>query len=107
MSLRTATFSPSRFPPFHRLVGRAWGQRPPRPAAFHNDEFRANNVLLFRWFAGLGIADAVWDATTFTNTAIGCWRVRWRPSFSRRFCLRTSGGCREGTSRWTAWLLKA
>jgi hypothetical protein len=27
---------------------------------------RIDYDLLFRWFVGLGIEDAVWDATTFT-----------------------------------------
>ena len=28
---------------------------------------RLDHDLLFRWFVGLGIEDAVWDATTFTK----------------------------------------
>src|SRR5271165_1877779 len=38
--------------------------------------------ILFRWFVGLNLDDAVWDATVFTTrrcsprTATGCWRPR-------------------------------
>ena len=32
--------------------------------------------LLFRWFVGLGVDDAVWDHSTFSRrTAIVCWRA--------------------------------
>jgi hypothetical protein len=33
--------------------------------------------LLFRWFVGLGVDDPVWDATTFTKTAIACCKATW------------------------------
>ena len=32
--------------------------------------------LLFRWFVGLGVDDPVWDHSTFSKNAIGCWKVR-------------------------------
>jgi hypothetical protein len=47
---------------------------------------RIDTDLLFRWFVGLGIEDAVWDATTFTKTASGCWMARWQASSSLRCC---------------------
>ena len=34
--------------------------------------------LLFRWFVGLGVDDAVWDERPFQKTATGCWRATSR-----------------------------
>jgi transposase len=36
--------------------------------------------LLFRWFVGLGVDDAVWDHSTFSKNAIVCWRATWPQS---------------------------
>jgi transposase len=36
--------------------------------------------LLFRWFVGLSMDDAVWDASTSRRIAIGSWRPMWRGS---------------------------
>ena len=57
--------------------------------------------LLFRWFVGLGIDDAVWSPTTFRRIAIGCSRATSpRPSLRRSCCTRRrSGCCRTITSR--------
>jgi transposase len=35
--------------------------------------------LLFRWFVGIGVDDAVWDHSTFPRTAIGCWTATSQP----------------------------
>ena len=61
--------------------------------------------LLFRWFVGLGMDDAVWSPTTFTKN-----RDRLLDGRHRRGVLRRggdpradrSGCCRTSTSRWTA-----
>src|ERR1700751_2956201 len=37
--------------------------------------------LLFRWFVGLGIDDAVWDHSTFSENATGCWKATSPPSY--------------------------
>ena len=39
--------------------------------------------LLFRWFVGVGVDDAVWDHLTFFfhRTAIACLRGTLPPSF--------------------------
>ena len=42
--------------------------------------------LLFRWFVGLSIDDAVWDASVFRRTGTGCWRPRSRGSFCPPCC---------------------
>jgi transposase len=34
--------------------------------------------LLFRWFVGLSIDEKVFDASTFSRTAIACSPTRWR-----------------------------
>ncbi len=39
--------------------------------------------LLFRWFVGLSIDDAVWDPTVFTKNRDRLWRRTWRASFWR------------------------
>ena len=57
--------------------------------------------LLFRWFVGLGVDDAVWDHSTFSKNRDCCWRPRWRPSSWKRCCAtpRSSVSCRTITSR--------
>ena len=37
--------------------------------------------MLFRWFVGLGMDEAVWDASTFCHNRTVCWRSRFRRSF--------------------------
>ena len=61
--------------------------------------------LLFRWFVGLGIDDAVWDHSTFSRrTAIACSMLMSPPSFSKPCCAtgRSSASYRTITSRSTA-----
>jgi len=49
--------------------------------------------LLFRWFVGLGIEDAVWHSSVYARTASGCSPRRWRNGFSPR-SWNTSGSSR-------------
>ena len=60
--------------------------------------------LLLRWIVGLGVDDPVWDATTFTKIATGCWRARWlRSSWPPCWHTRRSRGCCPTTTfQWTA-----
>lgn len=30
-------------------------------------------TLLFRWFVGIGLDDAVWDHSAFSKNRAGCW----------------------------------
>ena len=56
--------------------------------------------LLFRWFVGLGIDDAVWDHSTFSKTETGCSKAMSRPS-SWRHCSTgpmCAACCRASTS---------
>ncbi len=61
--------------------------------------------ILFRWFVGLNLDDAVWDATVFTkNRETACWRPKWPRNFWRgwwRTC-ESKDGCRTNTSPSTA-----
>ncbi len=43
---------------------------------------RIDHDLLFRWFVGLGIEDAVWGATSFTKNRDRLLEAMWQPSFS-------------------------
>jgi transposase len=36
--------------------------------------------LLFRWFVGLGMDDAVWNHAALSRTATGCLLPMWRSS---------------------------
>ena len=36
--------------------------------------------LLYRWFVGLGVDEAVWVPTVFTKKCDRCWRQMWRAS---------------------------
>jgi hypothetical protein len=65
---------------------------------------RIDYDLLFRWFVGLRIEDAVCDATTFTKNATGCWTARWQASSWPRCCRKTrsSACCRASTFRLMA-----
>ena len=40
--------------------------------------------LLFRWFVGLGLDDAVWSATTFSKNRDRLWPATWRRRSSMR-----------------------
>ena len=40
--------------------------------------------LLYRWFVGLGIDDAVWDHSVFSKNGIVCSKVMSRPSSWRQ-----------------------
>src|SRR5690606_31818700 len=44
--------------------------------------------LLFRWFVGLGVDDAVWTIRYSRRTATGCWRATSRRSSWQR-CWRS------------------
>ena len=59
--------------------------------------------LLFRWFVGLSMDDAVWDHSTFTKNRerlIGSDIAR--EFFARSWCRRVRRGfCRMNTSAWT------
>jgi len=39
--------------------------------------------LLFRWFVGLSMDDAVWNHAVFSKNRDRCSRARWHNSFSR------------------------
>jgi hypothetical protein len=58
--------------------------------------------LLFRWFVGLNMDDAIWDVTVFTKTASDCW-MGTLPKPSSKLCSsRHAGGVcsRTSTSLW-------
>src|SRR5450759_760994 len=44
--------------------------------------------LLFRWFVGLNMDDAIWDVTVFTKTASGCWMGTLPKPSSKPYCSR-------------------
>src|SRR5688572_2698188 len=55
--------------------------------------------LLFRWFVGLGMDDAVWAPTTFTKDRDRLLTATWRRPSSRRSCImRTASGCSPMTT---------
>ena len=59
--------------------------------------------LLFRWFVGLNMDDAVWDASTFSKNRERLLGGMWPGSSSTR-CWRKPGSvpsCRMSISRWT------
>ena len=62
-----------------------------------------NYNLLFRWFVGLEMDDAVWDVTVFTKNRERLLGSRSRKSFCRRWWNRRGEGgcCRMSISRWT------
>ena len=41
--------------------------------------------ILFRWFVGLNLDDAVSDALRLPRTVTGCWKRRWPRSFWRKW----------------------
>ena len=50
--------------------------------------------LLFRWFVGIGVDDAVWTTRRFPRIAIACWRARSPRSCCARSCRsRASSAC--------------
>ena len=50
--------------------------------------------MLFRWFVGLSIDEAVWDVTVFTKTASGFWKARsLRASLNRCWAKRGPTAC--------------
>ena len=64
--------------------------------------------LLFRWFVGLGIDDAVWVPTVFSKNRDRLLKPMWRAKFLRailrqrtrwRACCRTS--ISRSTARWS------
>ena len=64
---------------------------------------RLDTDLLFRWFVGLGIDDAVWDATVFSkNHETVCSKARSPRSSFRALCLRSraSRRCCRATICW-------
>ena len=63
-----------------------------------------NYNLLFRWFVGLGIDDAVWDHSTFSKPGSDCSAPMSLPSSSQPFCVipRSRAFCRTSTFRSTA-----
>jgi len=58
--------------------------------------------LLFRWFVGLGMDDAVWNHAVSRRTATDCSPQRWPSGSSPRSTSVRSGSCRTITSRSTA-----
>ena len=48
---------------------------------------RLDYDLLFRWFVGLGIDDAVWDHSTFSNNRDRLLAGDIAAKFRRQFCL--------------------
>ncbi len=61
--------------------------------------------LLFRWFVGLGVDDAVWDHSTFSKNRDGCLDGEIAakvPGGGAGAAKGESGCCRAITSRWTA-----
>ena len=60
--------------------------------------------LLFRWFVGLALDDPIWNHSTFSRIAIGCWRIRWSKGSLLRCCIWpiAAGCCRRNISRSTA-----
>ncbi len=59
--------------------------------------------LLFRWFVGLNMDDAVWVPTCSARTGTGCWRGPSPRHSLTRCCARRASRscCRRSTSRWT------
>ena len=57
--------------------------------------------ILFRWFVGLNLDDAVWDLTVFTKNRDRCWRPKWPGTFWRWWWSKHEGrgGLRTNTSR--------
>ena len=47
--------------------------------------------LLFRWFVGLGMDDAVWNHAVFSKNRDGCSPARWRSSSSLRSTNKPGG----------------
>ena len=47
--------------------------------------------LLFRWFLGLGMDDAVWNHAVFSKNRDGCSPARWRSSSSPRSTNKPGG----------------
>ena len=64
---------------------------------------RLDHDLLFRWFVGLGIEDAVWDATTFTKNRDRLLEGEMAGEFSPWCCrtTRSRGCCRAIISQST------
>src|ERR1035437_52516 len=58
--------------------------------------------LLFRWFVGLNMDDAIWDETVFTKTASACSMGTLPKPSSKPYSSRhASGVCsRTNTSLW-------
>ena len=60
--------------------------------------------LLYRWFVGLGVDEAVWGRRCSPRTATGCWRrgCAQVPGSNAATTRRCAGCCRTSTSRSTA-----
>ena len=68
-----------------------------------------NYNLLFRWFVGLGIDDAVWDHSTFSKNRDRLLDTDVAAKFLEAVLRhpKVSGSCRTNTSRSTApWLTR-
>jgi transposase len=60
--------------------------------------------LLFRWFVGWALDDAIWDHSTFSKNRDRCWHIRWWKASSPRSCAwrMTVACCPRNTSPSTA-----
>lgn len=60
--------------------------------------------MLFRWFVGLAMDDAVWGHSTFSKNRAGCWFTMssWACSTKRWRRRKHAATCRASISAWTA-----